>query len=179
MGVILRFKCGLLREHWSLLMTWTLLKYTSSLIDLFCLEICITCASWCMTYYIKGYDILENLAPENKMIFLIFLMVVAVASSSAWDPEKRSFWSWFIHLTWANYQEYLIRYWGVWHGGLNVPENYQILLEIELAERKIKLSSYTSMKMPSFLSKVVQRLGQFIEYRDVSGSYLIGNIILH
>jgi hypothetical protein len=41
-----------------------------------------------------------------------------------------------------------------------VPENYQILLEIELAERKIKLSSYTSMKMPSFLSKFVQRLGQ-------------------
>lgn len=60
-----------------------------------------------------------------------------------------------------------------------MPENYQILLEIELAERKIKLSSYTYMKMPSFLSKVVQRLGQFIEYRDVSGSYLIGNIILH
>jgi len=38
-----------------------------------------------MTYYIKGYDILENLAPENKMIFLMF---VAVASSSARDPEK-------------------------------------------------------------------------------------------
>jgi hypothetical protein len=36
-----------------------------------------------MTYYIKGYDILENLAPENKMIFLIFLMDVAVASCSA------------------------------------------------------------------------------------------------
>jgi hypothetical protein len=95
------------------------------------------------------------------MIFLIFLMDVAVASCSAWDPEKWCFWIWFIHLTsWANYQEYLIRYWGVWHGGLNVPENYQILLEIELAERKIKLSSYTSMKMPSFLSKFVQRLGQ-------------------
>jgi len=49
-----------------------------------------------MTYYIKGYDILENLAPENKMIFLIFLTVDAVASSSAWDPEKWSFWIWFI-----------------------------------------------------------------------------------
>lgn len=65
-------------------------------------------------------------------------------------------------------------------GGLHVPEDYQILVEIEREESGIKLSSYTSTKMPYFLPEVVQRLrGRFIEYRDVNGSYSMGHTILH
>ena len=60
-----------------------------------------------------------------------------------------------------------------------MPEDYQVLKEIELAERKNKMKFSYFCEDAFFLVKVgVEVRGRLVEYHDVNIIHLMGHVIL-